>query len=58
MDHKKNLLEISNQQKIILTEIQDLNNSINIKKEQYLKLQGIIEYLTANGISSEEDQEN
>ena len=37
-------------QKILASEIQDLNNTLIIKKEQFLKFQGIVEYLTGNGV--------
>lgn len=49
MNEQKNHLEqIINQQKILIDEINELSNSINIKKEQAIKLQGIIEYLNSN----------
>lgn len=56
-DHEINLQKILNDQKIILNEIQDLNNTLAIKKEQFLKLQGIVEYLSANGIKPQNPEE-
>lgn len=56
-DHETNLKEILNQQKTILSEIQELNSTLAIKKEQFLKLQGIVEYLSANGIKPQNSEE-
>lgn len=56
-DHEANLTQILNEQKSILNEIQDLNNTLAIKKEQFLKLQGIVEYLTASGIKPQNSEE-
>lgn len=52
-EHLKSALE---QQKVLVNEIQELNNTMIIKKEQFLKLQGIIEYLNSIGVSVD-DQE-
>lgn len=56
-DHETNLKQILNEQKSILNEIQDLNNTLTIKKEQFLKLQGIVEYLSANGVKPQNSEE-
>lgn len=32
-------------QQVLISEINTLTNTINIKKEEYLKLQGVVEYL-------------
>lgn len=56
-DHESNLTQILNEQKSILVEIQDLNNTLAIKKEQFLKLQGIVEYLSVNGIKPQNSEE-
>jgi hypothetical protein len=56
-DHETNLKQILTEQKTILNEIQDLNNTLAIKKEQFLKLQGIVEYLSANGIKPQSSEE-
>lgn len=56
-DHETNLKQILNEQKSILSEIQELNNTLAIKKEQFLKLQGIVEYLHANGIKPQNSEE-
>lgn len=57
IDHENNLTQILKEQKSILNEIQDLNNTLAIKKEQFLKLQGIVEYLSANGIKPQSSEE-
>ena len=56
-DHETNLKQILNEQKSILGEIQELNNTLAIKKEQFLKLQGIVEYLSANGVNLKNSEE-
>jgi len=56
IDHESHLKKIFENQKTLSTEIQELNNILTIKKEQFLKLQGIIEYLSANGIKLEENE--
>lgn len=57
IDHENNLTQILKEQKSILNEIQELNNTLAIKKEQFLKLQGIVEYLSANGIKPQNSEE-
>ena len=57
IDHENNLTQILKEQKTILNEIQELNNTLAIKKEQFLKLQGIVEYLSANGIKPQNSEE-
>lgn len=56
IDHESHLKQILENQKTLSTEIQELNNVLAIKKEQFLKLQGIVEYLSANGIKPEENE--
>lgn len=53
-DHLKSALE---QQKVLANEIQELNNALIIKKEQFLKLQGIVEYLNSIGVSLDEEEQ-
>lgn len=47
----KNTIEA---QKNVLSEINEMSNIINTKKEFALKLQGVIEYLTSTGVSLDE----
>lgn len=56
-EQQQHLSQIIDQQKTLISEIQELNSNLNIKREQFLKLQGIIEYLTANGVSIETSNE-
>lgn len=56
IDHESHLKQILENQKTLSNEIQDLNNVLAIKKEQFPKLQGIVEYLSANGIKPEENE--
>jgi peptidoglycan hydrolase CwlO-like protein len=48
----KNAIET---QKNIISEINDLSNTINTKREFILKLQGVIEYLTSTGVTLPEE---
>jgi hypothetical protein len=56
IDHEKHFTSILKDQKILASEIQELSNILTAKKEQFLKLQGIVEYLNANGITPEENE--
>ena len=42
-------------QKTIISEINEMTNTINVKKEFALKLQGVIEYLTSTGVTLSEE---
>lgn len=57
-EQQQHLSNIVKQQKTLASELQELNNSIAVKREQFLKLQGIVEYLTANGVTLEEPEQN
>ena len=50
--HLENLV---NQQKQVVSEVNELNKKIEIKRETYLKLQGVIEYLTSSGVESSQE---
>ena len=56
IDHEKHLKMILETQKKLADEINELNNTISIKKEQFTKYQGIVEYLTSNGVKPEENE--
>ena len=56
IDHETHLKQILESQRKLSSEIQELSNVITTKKEQFLKMQGIVEYLTANGIKPEESK--
>jgi hypothetical protein len=52
--HLKNIIE---QQKSLISEINELNSNLSIKKENFTKLQGIAEYLTSLGVSLDESKD-
>ena len=56
IDHETHLKQIFESQRKLSNEISELTNVLNIKREQYTKMQGIVEYLTANGIKVEESE--
>ena len=56
IDHESHLKQILNNQKTLSSEIQELNSVLTMKREQFMKMQGIVEYLTANGIKPEENE--
>ena len=56
IDHETHLKQIFESQRKLTNEISELSNVLNIKREQYIKMQGIVEYLTANGIKLEENE--
>jgi K+/H+ antiporter YhaU regulatory subunit KhtT len=56
IDHETHLKQIFESQRKLSTEISDLTNALTIRKEQFTKMQGIVEYLTANGIKLEENE--
>ena len=51
IDHEAQFKQILETQKTLSSEIQELSNTLSIKREQFLKLQGIVEYLSSNGIT-------
>jgi len=56
MNEQQQHLETAlNQQKELISEIQELNNTLAIKKEQFLKLQGVIEYLNSLGVEKTQE---
>jgi len=52
-NHLKQVLE---QQSTIINEIQNLSNTLNLKKETALKLQGVVEYLSSCGVKLPEEE--
>jgi len=57
IDHETHLKEIVESQRTLSNEINELTNLLNMKKEQFLKLQGIVEYLSSNGIKLEDSEQ-
>ena len=57
IDHETHLKNIIEAQRELAKELNELNNIMASKKEQFSKYQGIVEYLTGNGIKLPEDAE-
>lgn len=55
IDHETHLKNIIEAQRELAKELNELNNIMASKKEQFSKYQGIVEYLTGNGIKLPED---
>jgi hypothetical protein len=56
IDHESHLKQILENQRSLSSEINELSNVLSVKREQFTKLQGIVEYLSANGIKLEENE--
>lgn len=56
--HQKNLESLVEQRSDVMQELDKMQNQLNLKKEQFLKIQGAIEYLTQFGISLPEPESN
>ena len=54
--HQKNLESLVEQRNDVMQELDKMQNQLNLKKEQFLKIQGAIEYLTQIGISLPEPE--
>jgi hypothetical protein len=55
-EQQQHLQTAIDNQKSLIAEVNELNNAIIIKKEAIIKYQGIIEYLTGNGVKLPETQ--
>ena len=55
--HEAHLKQIFESQRKLSNEISELTNALTIRKEQYTKMQGIVEYLTANCIKVEQPEQ-
>ena len=55
-EDQQNLASSIEQQRKLISEINELNTQINVRKESALKLQGIIEYLQAKGVTLPESE--
>ena len=56
IDHESHLKQVVENQRQLSNEINELTNILTAKREQFSKLQGIYEYLTANGIKLQENE--
>lgn len=55
-EDQQNLTNAIESQRKLISEINELNNAINVRKEAGLKLQGIIEYLQSRGVTLPEPE--
>jgi hypothetical protein len=53
-EQQQHLTNILDQQKALISEIQELNNTIMMKREQFLKLEGVVEYFSQLGVTLED----
>ena len=58
INHEAHLKQVLEAQKQLAQEINELNGILTNKKEIFTKHQGIIEYLTSNGVKLEEENSN
>jgi hypothetical protein len=56
INHESHLKSILETQRVLSNEISELNNVLSSKRQEFTKLQGIVEYLTSNGITPEENE--
>lgn len=55
-EDQQNLANAMESQRKLISEINELNNAINVRRESALKLQGIIEYLQSRGVTLPEPE--
>ena len=55
-DQQGHLQQVLEQQKTLVAEINELNNSVATKREMALKLQGVREYLEQTGVTLPEPE--
>ena len=56
-DPQKHLQQVLEQQKELVTEVRELDSKIALKRELYMKLQGVVEYLQQTGVTLPEVEE-
>jgi hypothetical protein len=56
INHESHLKSILETQRTLSNEMTELNNILSSKRQEFTKLQGIVEYLTSNGITPEESE--
>lgn len=58
-EDQKTLVSVLENQRILIAQIQDLNTQIESRRQDALKLQGVLEYLSSKGVVlPEEPQES
>lgn len=56
-DPQKHLQQVLEQQKELVSEVRELDSKITLKRELYMKLQGVVEYLQQTGVTLPEVEE-
>lgn len=56
-DQEQHLQTAIDNQKKLIAEVNELSNTVAMKREAIMKYQGIIEYLTGNGVNLPETTE-
>jgi hypothetical protein len=56
-DPQKHLQQVLEQQKELVSEVRELDSKIALKRELYMKLQGVVEYLQQTGVTLPEVEE-
>ena len=57
-EQQQHLKSLLSQRDDLITESNKLNNSLNVNRETFLKVQGVIEYLTQTGVELPEDEKS
>ena len=56
-EQQSHLQQVLEQQKELVTEVRELDSKIALKRELYMKLQGVVEYLQQTGVTLPEVEE-
>ena len=57
-EQQQHLKQLLSQREELITESTRLNETLSIKRENILKIQGVIEYLTQTGVTLPENEES
>jgi hypothetical protein len=57
-DQQNHLKSLLDQRNNLNSEIANLNNTLSAKREMFLKIQGVVEYLSEIGVTLPENQES
>jgi len=57
-DQQQHLKSLLDQRNNLNNEVNNLNNALSAKKEMFLKVQGVIEYLSEIGVTLPENEES
>jgi hypothetical protein len=56
-EQQQHLQQVLEQQKELVSEVRELDSKIALKRELYMKLQGVVEYLQQTGVTLPEVEE-